>query len=205
MRSPLFDWSQRDLRVYRAHSQWQGEPNRPLVRGSTAAQARPIAVRQRRSRRISRAALRPGLPDTPPPGWVPAPHVVEPLDRRAMAGVAQTPGARPTADPATGGRCMMSPPARPKVRSRSSGERIIRPRTAALKLGAQALTVSMIRSAAASRTSSQERPSGRSGANCWQNRLATCWPGGARLSSRVEGISISTIGFRDQPKVLASR
>ena len=39
--------------------------------------------------------------------------------------------------------------------------------------------------------------SGRSaarGATCWQNRLATCWPCGARLSSSVEGISISTIG-----------
>jgi hypothetical protein len=37
--------------------------------------ARPIAVGRLRSRRISRAALRPGLPETPPPGWVPAPHM----------------------------------------------------------------------------------------------------------------------------------
>ena len=34
--------------------------------------------------------------------------------------------------------------------------------------------------------------------------LATCWPGGARLSSRVEGISISTMGLRDQPSLRAS-
>src|SRR5215472_8652809 len=37
--------------------------------------ASPIAVERLRSRRISRAALRPGLPETPPPGWVPAPHM----------------------------------------------------------------------------------------------------------------------------------
>ena len=45
---------------------------------------------------------------------------------------------------------------------------------------------------------------GSSGANWWQNRLATCAPGGARLSSTVDGISISTIGFFDQPKAFAS-
>jgi putative transposase len=43
--------------------------------GQRARRARPIAVSKLRSRRISRAALRPGLPDTPPPGWVPAPHI----------------------------------------------------------------------------------------------------------------------------------
>ena len=37
-------------------------------------------------------------------------------------------------------------------------------------------------------------PFGSCGATCWQNRLATCCPRGARLSSSVEGISISTIG-----------
>jgi hypothetical protein len=26
----------------------------------------------------------PGLPDTPPPGWVPAPHIYRPLDRCAV-------------------------------------------------------------------------------------------------------------------------
>ncbi len=63
-----------------------------------------------------------------------------------------------------------------------------------MKLGATASTVSTMRSAAASRSSSQLRPSGKTGANCWQNRLATWAPAGARLSSTVEGISISTIG-----------
>ena len=38
------------------------------------------------------------------------------------------------------------------------------------------------------------RPSGSAGATCWQNRLATCRPAGASVSSSVEGISISTIG-----------
>ena len=42
-------------------------------------------------------------------------------------------------------------------------------------------------------------PSGSSGATCWQNRLATCWPGGASVSSSVDEITISTIGSRDQP------
>ena len=51
------------------------------------------------------------------------------------------------------------------------------------------------------RPSPRDRPTscrreivGSSGATCWQKRLATCWPGGARMSSSVEGISISTIG-----------
>ena len=35
-----------------------------------------------------------------------------------------------------------------------------------------------MRSATSSRWSSQDLPSGNSGATCWQNRLATCWPGG---------------------------
>ena len=43
--------------------------------GQRPRRARPIAVGRLRSRRISRAALRPGLPETPPPGWVPAPHI----------------------------------------------------------------------------------------------------------------------------------
>ncbi len=53
---------------------------------------------------------------------------------------------------------------------------------ARLKLGAWSLTVSMMRSATCSRTSSHDLPSGSAGANCWQNRLATCAPAGARLS-----------------------
>ena len=41
-------------------------------------------------------------------------------------------------------------------------------------------------------------------ANCWQNKEATCLPSGARVESTVDGISISTIGFLDQPYCLAS-
>ena len=99
----------------------------------------------------------------------------------------------------------MSPPVRPNLRSRSRGERIIRPKTEALKLGAQSLTVSMIRSAASSRVSSHERPSGSRGVGYGEFPPKIKWPGGAKVSSRVEGISISMIGFRDQPKTFASR
>src|SRR4026209_1758161 len=59
-------------------------------------------------------------------------------------------------------------------------------------------------SAAGSRMASQSRPFGRSYAKCWQNRLATCFPGGARVESSVEGISISTTGARGQPSVRAA-
>jgi len=40
---------------------------------------------------------------------------------------------------------------------------------------------------------------------CWQNRLATCIPGGASESSTTDGISTSTIGAFDQPCVRASK
>ena len=53
--------------------------------------------------------------------------------------------------------------------------------------------------------SSHDEPSGSSGATCWQNRLATCCPGGASVSSSVDEITISTIGSRDQPCVRASK
>ena len=41
-------------------------------------------------------------------------------------------------------------------------------------------TVAIIRSATSSRWSSHDAPSGNCGATCWQNRLATCWPGGRK-------------------------
>ena len=65
-----------------------------------------------------------------------------------------------------------------------------------------------MRSATSSRASSHVRPgstAGRSGCACWQNRLATCAPGGASVGSTVDGISISTIGARDHPCVRASK
>ena len=64
---------------------------------------------------------------------------------------------------------------------------ICRPSTDALKFGACAFTVSIIRSATASRCASQLSPFGSCGATCWQKRLATCCPRGARLSSSVRG------------------
>jgi hypothetical protein len=73
-----------------------------------------------------------------------------------------------------------------------------------LKLGAKRFTASIARSAAASRSSSHERPSGSRGAKYWQNIEATCCPAGARLSSSVLGISTSTTGARDMPAARAS-
>ncbi len=49
------------------------------------------------------------------------------------------------------------------------------------------------------------RPPAASGCTCWQKRLATCIPGGASESSTTDGISISTIGAADQPRVRASK
>src|SRR5579863_4083367 len=45
-----------------------------LARGHATRRSRP----RRKSVRISRAALCPGAPLTPPPGWVPAPHMYRP-------------------------------------------------------------------------------------------------------------------------------
>ncbi len=102
----------------------------------------------------------------------------------------------------------MSPPVRPNSRSRSSGVSTRRPSTLAAKLGAWRFTVAIMRSATSSRTSSHVRPgsaAARSGFACWQNRLATCAPGGASVASTVDGISNSTIGARDHPCVRASK
>ncbi|HKU85032.1 MAG TPA: hypothetical protein VJV77_01720 [Casimicrobiaceae bacterium] len=68
--------------------------------------------------------------------------------------------------------------------------------------------MSIIRSATSSRWSSHVWPGSASpmrGFACWQNRLATCMPRGASESSTTDGISISTIGARDQPCCLASK
>ena len=44
---------------------------------------------RRKSARISRAALWPGAPVTPPPGCVPAPHMYRPAERTAVVAVAE--------------------------------------------------------------------------------------------------------------------
>src|SRR6202158_5204764 len=93
----------------------------------------------------------------------------------------------------------ISPPSRPNWRSRSSGDRICRPITLEAKPGAYLSTVAIMRSATSSRWSSHDWPSGNCGATCWQNRLATCSPGGARVSSSVEGSSTSTTRSRVLP------
>lgn len=94
----------------------------------------------------------------------------------------------------------MSPPVSPNVRSRSSGDSAVIPTMLARKFGAAAVTLSMIAAAAASaaaaaRSSSQLRPSGRTGENCCANRLATCMPGGASPGSTVDGIVMSATIF----------
>ena len=62
---------------------------------------------RQRSRSISRAALRPGSPVTPPPGWAPAPHRYSPSGSVSDSPRAPAPGARRTTDRATTrhGRC----------------------------------------------------------------------------------------------------
>jgi hypothetical protein len=77
-----------------------------------------------------------------------------------------------------------------EARSRSSGES-----AGADTLRAEARREASTVARSASLALARRRPScGRRqvGAKCWQNRLATCAPGGASVSSSVEGISIST-------------
>ena len=53
--------------------------NPPDIRSPNATAKRPPAGGYRNRRRIiSRAALKPGAPVTPPPGWVEAPHMYKP-------------------------------------------------------------------------------------------------------------------------------
>ena len=68
----------------------------------------------------------------------------------------------------------------------------------ALKFGAWRLTVSIdgIGRGFLCVVPAALRP-GSTGSKCWQKRLATCFPGGARSGSTVLGMSISTIGSRD--------
>src|SRR5690606_40432841 len=81
------------------------------------------------------AALYPGAPVTPPPGWVPEPH-------RYRPGMAPRELACPSIGRALNSWLRLSaprkisPPIRPKVRSRSSGLRIWLPSTDAAKPGA---------------------------------------------------------------------
>jgi transposase len=49
------------------------------------------------------------------------------------------------------------------------------------------------------------RPSANCGDTCWQNKLATCAPGGARLSSSTDGMSISMTGALLHPRRTQSR
>jgi hypothetical protein len=99
----------------------------------------------------------------------------------------------------------MSPPTMFRSRSISSGDLICRATIDERKFGAWASMASMIASAAASFSSSQDLPPGSSRWKCWQNRLATWPPGGVSVSSWVLGICREMIGLRVQPVSLASR
>ena len=94
-----------------------------------------IRLNTLRSASTSAAQLWPGAPVTPPPGWLPAPHIYRPFN-----------GPRYAAWPKIGRAdhnwsrlilpCMMSPPTSPNVRSSPFGLRIWRPKTEARKPGA---------------------------------------------------------------------
>ena len=156
----------------RRHAPRHIAPARLPIR--TAAAARPSGSRARRCARGAR-------------------HAAAGMRARAAQVEARAPasgscrGPAPAAPRTAGrararrGRCRRR--SSPNSRSRSSGVSARRPSTLALKFGATRSTVSIIRSATSSRASSQVRAgphaARRSGCTCWQNRLATCMPGGA--------------------------
>ena len=96
MRCPLTTsdapcWSSFFLRLYRAPRGGPGQASNPTQTWNYCASGRTPRRQEsrprRKSARISRAALWPGAPVTPPPGWVPEPHMYSPCERSAVIAV----------------------------------------------------------------------------------------------------------------------
>src|SRR5918996_53752 len=144
----------------------------------------------RRSRSTAWAALWPGAPVTPPPGWAPAPH-------RYSRSI----GVRYRAHPGTGrmknswsidrSPWKMFPSVSPYVRSRSRGVSTCRATTDLGTFGAYSAIVARTRSPNSSRFSSQVPSRRRYGTN-WTKQVITWRPAGARVGSTLEATTQST-------------
>ena len=161
--------------------------------------------RQRRSDRIARAALWPGAPVTPPPGMRARAAVVEARHRAAIVGIAEH---RPRPEQLVERERAVEDVAAGEPEGLLEVERAQRLAADHARLEARRIAidrvdhqvghlVAMVVPGAAVRQFAARR-AGRTGSPHGR-------PCGARLSSSVEGISISMIGSRLQPCWRASR
>src|SRR5918998_5254175 len=93
--------------------------------------------------------------------------------------------------------CMMLPPVRPNLFSRSEGANTCRPITERRKFGAYSFIRSKQRSAYFSFSSCNDNPGASLYGKYCVNIDITCLPGGARVSSSTDGIVASMMGYSD--------
>src|SRR5581483_5495190 len=174
-----------------------------VVLGHHATTFRP-GLGNRSDFSTSRAAIRPGAPMMPPPGWV-----AEPQSHRSLTGV------RYLAHPGTGrlkkscssesSPWKMLPSVRPVISSMSSGVTTCLWMMRSRILGNRSSSVSITASPNAVRiSSSQTFPSARwYGAHCTK-QLMMCLPGGAIAGSTSGGMMQSMYGRREKLTYFAS-